>query len=102
LGSFPFGEVYEVLHSLKKFGFSNLSGSIVFAQDLKWTITICRQIIATICLPISSGYSEWSRKIVGKTNSIHSIVSTGTGIGSIYFLTKSTTIGSEKILFGGF
>lgn len=74
LEMFGFGKVDEVLDHIEEFRFGDLSGSIVLAQDLEGSITVARQIIAAIRLPISGRDSQRSREIVRVADGIHGIV----------------------------
>ena len=99
---FRLGEVDEILHGLEKFCLRNLSGSIVFAEDLEGTITISRQIVATIGLSIPRSYRQGSREVICETNGIHSIVSAGAAIRGVDVLAKSKTIEINEGLFVSF
>ena len=96
---FCFGEVDEVLDSLQKSSFRDLSGSIVFTDNLERTITIIGHIIATIYLSISRRYCQRSREIICETDSVHGVIPTRAGICSRDILAETTAILIDEILF---
>ena len=102
LKMFCFREIDKILDRFEKSSFGDLSCSIVFTYNLKWSISICWHIIATINFSISSRYSQCCRKIICETDGIHSIISTCTAIRRRDILTKSTTPLIYKILFSCF
>ena len=95
---FSFGKIDEILHSLDKLGFGDLSVSIVFTDDLERTIVVIRKIVAAICFSISCRYHQRSRKIICETDAIHGIIPSCAGVCCGDAGTQSTAPLIDKIL----
>ena len=64
LSPFRFGKIYKVLDRSEEFSFGDRSGSIVFADDLEWSVTIVGKIISAMSFPISGRYRQSRREVV--------------------------------------
>lgn len=95
---FCFGKIYEILDSGQEFPFGDVSGSIVLAQDLEWTVAIVRQIVTAITFPIPGRYRQRCREIVRETDAIYGVVSSSAAIGRGDFLADTAILIDERLL----